>query len=172
MRDLIALHQQRQQSLGHAGCFADPQFEGFLLEAADRLFSDQMLRLCWLELAGETVAVDFLLTGGDVTYSYLGGINGAAADCSPGTVVQTAILQQCIGEGQREFDFLRGAEAYKFQWGVSERKCYDYRAVSQNHSAQLRHQMWLAGGAMKQWIRSGLHLAGWGDASVPSTETH
>jgi CelD/BcsL family acetyltransferase involved in cellulose biosynthesis len=172
MDALVRLHQQRQQSLGRPGCFADAAFAAFLQESAERLLSEQLLRLHWLERGGDAIAAEFQLAGGERTYAYLGGMNAELDDCSPGMLIQMAILQGCIAEGQREYDFLRGDESYKFHWGVRQRRCVDYRAVSPHHAAQLRHQVWLAGGAMKQWIRSGLQLAGLSESSVHATGTH
>jgi CelD/BcsL family acetyltransferase involved in cellulose biosynthesis len=113
-----------------------------------------------MELEGAPFAAEFQMAGADVTYAYLGGMSADLQDCSPGQVIQVAILKQCISQRQRAFDFLRGDESYKAHWAVQERRCRDYRIVPQRHTAQLRHQMWLAKDTMKQWIRAGLHVAG------------
>ena len=47
--------------------------------------------------------------------------------CSPGAL----LLEHAIGEAVRtaagEFDFLRGAEAYKYRWGARDRPQYRLR---------------------------------------------
>jgi len=160
MESLVRLHQQRQQSVGNPGCFADPTFTAFLHDAGRRMLADGTLRLHWIELGGEPIAAEFQLTGGDTTYAYLGGMSTEMELQSPGQLIQIAVLKQCIAQQQHAFDFLRGDELYKAHWGVREQRCRDIRVVASRHAAQLRHQIWLAGGAMKQWIRSGLHIAG------------
>ncbi len=160
LESLIRLHQQRQKSLGNAGCFADPAFSGFMREAARQMLQEDSLRLYWIELDDEPVAAEFQIVDGDVTYAYLGGMSSERSDSSPGQVIQVAILKQCIDQQQRAFDFLRGDETYKAHWAVQERACQDVRVVPRRHAAQLRHQMWVAGDAMKQWIRAGLQIAG------------
>ena len=157
---LIDLHQRRQTGLGKPGCFASSAFSGFLREAAERMLSEQTLRLYWLELDGQPIAAEYQMIGGDTTYAYLAGIDPDRLDVSPGHMLQVANLKDVIGEGQRAFDFLRGDEAYKLRWGVEQRSCVDYHVVPQRHTAQLRHQVWLAGDTMKQWIKAGLHMTG------------
>ncbi len=157
---LIELHQQRHESLGNAGCFADEVFTRFLREAGQRLLQEQTLRLHWMELDGEPFAAEFQLANGDATYAYLGGMRCGMDEFSPGQVIQVAILKQAIAERQRVFDFLRGDEAYKSHWAVEEYRCHDIRVVPRRHTAQLRHQMWVAGGAMKQLIRTSLGALG------------
>ncbi len=160
MGTLIELHQQRQQSVGNPGCFASSPFRAFLHEAAGRMLREQVLGLHWMELDGSPVAAEFQMLGGDTTYAYLGGISCEVSAGSPGQIIQIAILKQCIAQGQCAFDFLRGDESYKRHWAVEEQRCCDIRVVPRRHAAQLRHQMWLAGDAMKHWIRAGLQVTG------------
>lgn len=160
MRILVECHQQRQQSVGHEGCFADNAFAGFLHEAAERLLHAGVLRLYWLEKDGAPWAIDFGLSVDGCTYAYLGGMNIAKQNESPGHLLQLAILKRCLEEDQKVFDLLRGKEAYKSYWEVCEQVCFDYRIVPRRHTAQLRHQVWLAGDTMKQIVRTSLQLAG------------
>ena len=37
---------------------------------------------------------------------------------SPGSLILAYTIEQAILEGVREFDFLRGTEAYKSDWGA------------------------------------------------------
>ncbi|HTN75738.1 MAG TPA: GNAT family N-acetyltransferase, partial [Pirellulaceae bacterium] len=157
---LIDLHQRRRYSLGEPGCFADARFEGFLRTASRRLLALGMLRLYWVELAGKPVAAEFQVAGGGVTYAYQAGVDPDALDEEPGRIINIATLKRAIEEGQQGFDFLRGDEPYKAHWRAEPRVCGDLRIVPRKTAAQLRHGMWLAGDAMKQIIKSGLHLTG------------
>jgi CelD/BcsL family acetyltransferase involved in cellulose biosynthesis len=159
MDALIRLHQARHRQLGRPGCFASRQFTGFLRSAARELLSEQMLRLDWLEVEGQTLAVEFNLVSDDTLYNYLGGVNTQRTDIAPGNTLLLAALRTSVGEGKRSFDFLRGDEAYKFRWNVREHPCIDLRVVPSRHLAQLRHQAWRAGDTLKHWIRAGLQLA-------------
>lgn len=157
---LEALHQQRQESLGNRGCFSDPAFAGFLRDAAKCMLEQQTLELHWIETDGIPWAAEYQFSGGNVMYDYLGGISCDKKKWSPGQILQVAILKQCIRQQRSVFDFLRGDEAYKFNWAVQERKCHDMRVVPGGRLPRLRHQIWLAGGSMKHWIRRGLDVTG------------
>jgi len=119
-----------------------------------------MLRLHWMQLNGKPLAVEYQVTDGDGVYAYLGGMSCEMGGNSPGQIIQVAILKHCIEQRKRLFDFLRGDEAYQAHWAVQERKCYDLRVVPQHQTARLRHQLWLAGGTVKHWVRASLHVAG------------
>ncbi|MBM4090732.1 MAG: GNAT family N-acetyltransferase [Planctomycetes bacterium] len=160
MSILIDLHQRRRMSLGDAGCFASDAFRGFLHEAAARLLAENLLRLHWLEVGGRPVAADIQILAGDTVYAYQAGMEPEAADIGPGQIIQTATLKIAIEDGRRVFDFLRGDETYKSHWQARRHECVDYRVVAPRPTSNLRHQMWLAGDTMKQWIKLGLQLTG------------
>ena len=51
-------------------------------------------------------------------YLYNAGMDPAAAEASPGVTGTAAYLQNRMAAGRRRFDYLRGAEPYKYQWGA------------------------------------------------------
>lgn len=153
---LIDLHQRRRLSLGEPGCFADPRFTGFIQSSAQGLLAADMLRLCWIELRGTPVSVEFQLAGGGITYAYQAGLDPAALDEEPGRIANIATLKHALTSGQRAFDFLRGDEPYKAHWRAVPQASIELRAVPRKTTAQLRHGLWLAGDTMKQWIKAGL----------------
>jgi CelD/BcsL family acetyltransferase involved in cellulose biosynthesis len=153
---LVALHQKRRISLDEPGCFADPRFEGFIRSAAPQLLAQGLLRLCWAELAGKPISVEFQLAGGGVTYAYQAGLDPDALDEEPGRIINIATLKHALQEGQRAFDFLRGDEPYKAHWRAVPYASLDLRVVPRKTSAQLRHNLWLAGDTVKQWLKAGL----------------
>ncbi|RUX44983.1 GNAT family N-acetyltransferase, partial [Mesorhizobium sp. M7A.F.Ca.CA.002.09.1.1] len=54
-------------------------------------------------------------------YAYLGGFDPAYAEESPGAILIGHAIVESIREDAREFDFLRGQEAYKYGWGAADR---------------------------------------------------
>jgi CelD/BcsL family acetyltransferase involved in cellulose biosynthesis len=58
---------------------------------------------------------------GGRAYAYLGGFDPEYAYESPGSILIGHALSEGIREGGREFDFLRGGEAYKYSWGAIDR---------------------------------------------------
>ena len=58
------------------------------------------------------------------TYLYISGFDPEYAPLSPGTLMFGHSIAHAMGEGAREFDFLRGRERYKYFWGARDRPCY------------------------------------------------
>jgi CelD/BcsL family acetyltransferase involved in cellulose biosynthesis len=52
---------------------------------------------------------------------YLSGLDPSADFCSPGVLILHYAIEQAIHEGAREFDMLRGAESYKYDWSAESR---------------------------------------------------
>lgn len=156
---LIDLHQRRRLSLGEPGCFADTRFEGFLRATATELLAQDMLRLCWIELRGKPISVEFQLAGGGVTYAYQAGLDPEALDEEPGRIANIATLKHALTSGQRAFDFLRGDEPYKAHWRAQPHASAELRMVPPKMASQLRHGLWVAGDTVKRWIKTGLGKA-------------
>jgi CelD/BcsL family acetyltransferase involved in cellulose biosynthesis len=95
-----------------------------------------------------------VLRGGKIDYAYQAGIDPAFLDQEPGRMMGAVMIQRAIAEGQQGFDFLRGDEPYKRQWRAEPRRLVQWRIVPQRALPQLRHSAWLAGSAMKTWLRS------------------
>jgi CelD/BcsL family acetyltransferase involved in cellulose biosynthesis len=53
-------------------------------------------------------------------YFYNAGLDPEARDLSPGVVGTAAYLRDRIERGDRRFDFLRGDEPYKYEWGAED----------------------------------------------------
>jgi CelD/BcsL family acetyltransferase involved in cellulose biosynthesis len=153
-RIFVDLHQRRRTGLGEPGCFASPRFHDFLREAAFSFLAEGNLRLYWIEFSGRPISVEFVLRGGKIDYAYQAGIDPAFLDQEPGRMMGAVMIQRAIAEGQQGFDFLRGDEPYKRQWRAEPRRLVQWRIVPQRALPQLRHSAWLAGSAMKTWLRS------------------
>ncbi len=157
---LIDLHQRRRTSLGEPGCFASPQFDGFVRDVASQMHERGALQLQWVELDGRAAAAELHLVGGDVVYAYQAGIDPEQIDEEPGRIINVATLKKALDEGRRAFDFLRGDEPYKAHWRAQPTASLELRVVPDRAVAKVRHGIWLAGGAVKSWIKSGLNLSG------------
>jgi CelD/BcsL family acetyltransferase involved in cellulose biosynthesis len=51
-------------------------------------------------------------------YFYNAGLDPTARDLSPGVTGTAAYLRDRLEAGRRRFDFLRGDEPYKYEWGA------------------------------------------------------
>jgi CelD/BcsL family acetyltransferase involved in cellulose biosynthesis len=150
------LHTRRAQSLGRPGCFASPRYSGFIEEVAGELLASGVLRLYWLELDGQAVAVEFQLADGDCVYAYQSGIEPDALVHEPGRLITIATMQQAIAEGRRAFDLLRGDEPYKAHWRARPIDTQTIRLIADSRAARVRYRLWLAQRGVKRWLKANL----------------
>lgn len=156
----VELHQKRRISLGEPGCFASKPFAAFIEGVSHRLWQAGMLELCWIELDGCPVAVDYSLVGHDSAFGYQGGIEPEAHHESPGHLMTMSLLQHAITRSRITYDFLRGDEPYKTYWNAQPQATVKLRIAANRTAAHLRQGVWLAGATMKNWVKGGLTLTG------------
>lgn len=125
--DLGRLHQQVRRARGQAGAFRSPAMVAFHHLAARRLLEAGRLRLHRLDVGGKAAAVIYCIRQGDVVSFYTTGYDPAFARFGPGRDLMAHAIGAAIAEGAAEFDFLRGDEGYKDQWGTRVR--HDWRAI-------------------------------------------
>ena len=93
-----------------AGVFIRRLFEGF--------GPDGPARLCFLTVAGRRIAAGITFEDGDTVAYYNAGVDPDARELSPGVLLVARYLERAIAGGYRRFDFLRGNEGYKYEWGA------------------------------------------------------
>ena len=118
----IDLHQARW---GDEGLF--PPTEG---GDRSRHFLHRLAELEAAEGAGAQLQLGQVLVGdrlifatvgfddGSTCYFYNAGMDPAARDLSPGVTGTAAYLRDRLDANRRRFDFLRGNEDYKYEWGA------------------------------------------------------
>jgi CelD/BcsL family acetyltransferase involved in cellulose biosynthesis len=136
MRDLFRLHEACWRKKNPPAMLAQPSLQNFHLEAASAFLKTGRLRLYSLQFEGETIACLYALVKGDRVFGCLSGFDPRLEKFSPGTLLLNYILEDSIHRGFREFDFLRGAEAYKYVWGARDRP--NYRLVIWHSDAEIR----------------------------------
>lgn len=125
MAHLVRLHESRWQSRGEAGLTADDRVRRFHEAAGPDLVARGLARLYLLRIGGAVAAAWYGLAHRETTYAYMGGFDPAFAYESPGAILMTHAIEEAVAEGRRRFDFLRGAEPYKYGFGAK-----DTRSVS------------------------------------------
>jgi CelD/BcsL family acetyltransferase involved in cellulose biosynthesis len=151
---LARLHERRQRSQGKVGSFASRRYSEFHRAVAQQLLQTGKLRLDWLEVDGQPLAVDYYLAGKKTLYAYQGGIDPDGLDYSPGQMILSATLQRAIAEGYRYFDFLRGDEPFKAHWRAEPKPVEDVRVIPRTASNRVRHGLWIASDHVKHWLKS------------------
>ena len=104
--------------MGDDGCFADPRFEGFLLEALAGMLLEGTACFILCEYDGQVIGVQLLLLGSDTVFMYQSGVDPRFMSLEPGHAVVAGSLLFAISHAYKAYDFLRGDEPYKAFWGA------------------------------------------------------
>lgn len=113
---LFALHQARWRLSGEDGVLADERIQSFHREAAAGMLRKGSLRFYRMRLDGKDIAAHYGFKKDRRFYCYLGGYDPEFEKFSPGKLLLAEAIYEAIGEGDVEFDFLRGSEEYKYVW--------------------------------------------------------
>jgi hypothetical protein len=155
MEAFIDMHQRRRDSLGDAGCFASPRFTAFFRSVLPDMMRQGNLQFYWLEIDGRPAAMEYHLTGGGTLYTYQASIDPEARKHQPGKLLNMATIRRAIEQGYQTLDFLRGDEPYKAHFRATPRPSLQIRIVPNRTVPKLRHNLWLTGSKVKQWITRG-----------------
>jgi CelD/BcsL family acetyltransferase involved in cellulose biosynthesis len=158
-RHLTALHQKRMQSLGECGCFHSPTFAAFHSHATCALFRAGLVRLHWLERAGQAIAAEYHLVGGRTLYVYQGGIDPDRLDEEPGRLATIATMRRGMSDGFDAFDFCRGDEGYKAHWRAVPQETVDWRIAANRSGARIRQGVWTVRRNALGWVRRRLDVS-------------
>lgn len=112
--DFLELH--RRSRAGKAR-FMDARMEVFFRRALPALAAGGGARLWFLDLPSGPVAAFVCLEWDGVVGLYNSGFRPERAALSPGIVLLAAVIRDAIERGRRRFDFLRGEERYKYEFG-------------------------------------------------------
>ncbi len=120
LETVFALHAARWTERGEpGGVLADSRVGACLRAAAPGLHAAGALLVAELHIGPDVAAACLaFLAGRDRLLLYLGGFAAAYAACSPGSLLLDALARECLAENRREIHFLRGGEAYKYNWGA------------------------------------------------------
>jgi CelD/BcsL family acetyltransferase involved in cellulose biosynthesis len=121
---LFRLHRARWQKRGQNGVLEDEHVRTLHRLAAPELFRKEILRMYGMRIDGVLVAVYLGFICGERAMYYLSGFDPAAAEFSPGTLLIAHAISEAMREKAGCFDFLRGAEPYKYAWGAHDSHTY------------------------------------------------
>jgi CelD/BcsL family acetyltransferase involved in cellulose biosynthesis len=121
LAELIRLHTAAWQQRAEAGVFFDSRVAIFHAAALPQLMREEIVRLYALSIGGMIAAVYYGFRHSNCSYAYLGGYDPEFSFESPGALLLAHAMKQAICEGATEFHFLRGREAYKYEWGGRDR---------------------------------------------------
>lgn len=76
------------------------------------------VELHFLTVGGRRIAAGILVDDGRRLMFWNAGVDSEARDLSPGVVLAARCIQLALERGREAFDFLRGNEPYKYEWGA------------------------------------------------------
>ncbi|HEX5430525.1 MAG TPA: GNAT family N-acetyltransferase [Bryobacteraceae bacterium] len=120
---LIMLHSARWNSQGQPGMLGSG-LKRFHREAAARLWRRGKARCFTLSTFGRPLAAIYGFFDKGRFWSYQSGFDPEFAPYCPGSLILDYAIAEAIREGAREFDFLRGSERYKLDWGARFESSY------------------------------------------------
>jgi len=118
LETLYALHQKRWEARGMPGSFSLPERRHLYEEMTRALLFRGWLELWQLEIDDAAVAAQIGMRYGDVVCALQEGFDPAYASDSVGYVLRSHVLQKCVEDGVRFYDFLCGDQESKQRWGA------------------------------------------------------
>jgi len=121
MAALFDLHAARWKLRGLPGMLAAGVDQSFHREVARCMLGAEALRMYALRVDDRIVAIFYGFAHHETVYYYLSGYDPALDKMSVGSVLVAHAIEQAVRGGAKTFDFLRGAEDYKYAWGAQDR---------------------------------------------------
>ena len=118
---LFDLHAARWKRRDLPGVLADHATQHFHRDVARRMLHAGMLRMYATRIDDRIAAVFYGFALNGIVYYYLSGYDPDLEKLSIGTILVAHAVEQAVRDGATTFDFLRGAEEYKYAWGASDR---------------------------------------------------
>jgi CelD/BcsL family acetyltransferase involved in cellulose biosynthesis len=129
-RDLEIFFDMHREAEGDKGHFMSPGVATFFERVARGFLTLGWLRLDFLEIGERAVAATFGFEVSRRFYLYNSAFLPAARKMSPGVVLVGQLVKRAIGNGVEYFDFLRGSERYKYQFGAEAVPLHNVRVFN------------------------------------------
>jgi len=113
----VALHRASSQEKHQ---FMDAEMAGFFRAAAEVMYARGWLWLSLLEVDEKPAAGIWAFDYGDRIWVYNSGFDPRYVRISPGVVTTAFCIQDAVEEGRSIFDFMQGAEPYKYRFGARD----------------------------------------------------
>jgi CelD/BcsL family acetyltransferase involved in cellulose biosynthesis len=109
--------------------FMTPRMESFFRSIAEAMAEAGLLRFGILKINGLPVACVMCFDYNDKVYLYNSGYDPLHSYLSVGLLSKALSIKDSIARGRKTYDFLKGAEEYKYRLGGAEIPVYGCRIV-------------------------------------------
>jgi CelD/BcsL family acetyltransferase involved in cellulose biosynthesis len=117
--EFVDLHQKRW---GADGLFPETaggaQSRAFFRGLFQHCGPGGLIALHFLTVGRRRIAAGIWFDDGETLYFYNAGVDPEARELSPGVVLVARSIEMALQAGRSRFDFLRGDEPYKYEWGA------------------------------------------------------
>ena len=120
-RDIRSFLELHRKSAPDKEKFMDDRMAAFFQEIAYGFFRAGCLRLAFLSSEGKDIAAAFQFRSRRSMLLYNSGYDPGLRSAQPGLILVARCIENAIEEGAAEYDFLRGAERYKYDLGGKDR---------------------------------------------------
>ncbi len=149
---VVGLSRSARARHGEASPFANTDYLAFHQGVMEQFLPKGHLRLFILRFDDRPVAFQYGFLFADKYYDFQSGFEADIDKHNPGDVLLQLIIQHLIGEGVREFDFLRGEHAYKWKFCKAARQT---QAATVFRKAGLLYYGWRGA---RRWRHAGQRL--------------
>jgi CelD/BcsL family acetyltransferase involved in cellulose biosynthesis len=119
MDALIELHAARWARLGDPGVFETNRSAAFTREAAQQLAEHGAIRMFAVRFMGRVAAILLALRNETTIFGYVSAFDPQHEALGFGRELLAQAFRYAYHHAYREWNFLRGEEAYKFSWGAT-----------------------------------------------------
>ena len=117
-----------ENSRADKAAFMTPQMRGFFRNTLSGLAKTGAVRLSFLEVDGKRVSSTVCFDYDNRYFLYNSGYDTEYSHLSVGLLLKALCLKRAIETGKTEFNFLRGAEPYKYHLGAVDEVVYTISA--------------------------------------------
>jgi CelD/BcsL family acetyltransferase involved in cellulose biosynthesis len=119
---MVDLSCSSRRRAGESSPFLSESYARFHREVMARLGGNATARVYLMNFCAKPAAFLYGFVYHDKFYAFQTGFDNQAERYSPGDVIYQMVFQHLIRGGVREFDYLRGSEAYKSFFASGERR--------------------------------------------------
>ena len=116
---------QRFLATGAVDPLKDGRILAFYKDVVSRLWQSGHIHVSTLNIGDHPIAVHFGFICGQRYFYYLPSFDSNFSNFSPGRLLLFNLIRNSFHQGLREFDFLNGPEAYKYDWTIEEHQVYE-----------------------------------------------
>ena len=138
MKVFFDLYLKRWGSKGERGRFKNERARNITYETAKYFAQKEWLKMYFLMVNNKPVSVELNLAYNGKMYCHLKGFDPDFSKYRVGSLLTMMVLEDCITNGFVEYDFMQGAEAYKFDWTSKARRNITLRLVNKRTSSNLK----------------------------------